>query len=54
MPIEIRELVVRAVVGRDDDEKTGNDRATTAATREEIVEECVEQVMEILRRMRER
>jgi uncharacterized protein DUF5908 len=54
MPVEIRELVIRATVGAP--------RATEATTEaeprerelEEIVALCVEQVLDILRREKER
>jgi hypothetical protein len=53
MPIEIKELVIRATVdpGAGDVKKapTGDLNA-----REEIIAECVEQVLEILRRKKER
>ena len=53
MPVEIRELVIRATVGAPRTSET-----TTSEPREREVEEivalCVEQVLEILRRERER
>jgi hypothetical protein len=60
MPIEIKELIIRASI-RDESEKT-NDKAvsssvTTAsdnARDEQIVKRCVEQVMEILKIKNER
>jgi hypothetical protein len=55
MPIEIRELVIRAVSSSP---ATGSEqlREGEAAPdqREEIVRECVKQVMRILRKTRER
>lgn len=53
MPIEIRELVIRATVGKEE-EKGKKGGGMDEASREEIVAECVEQVMEILRRRNER
>ena len=63
MPIEIKELVIRAVVGRNaPDPVASNDDAVaeaaaaprdTAAT-EDIVQECVRQVLRILEKNRER
>jgi hypothetical protein len=53
MPIEIRELVIRATI--DSGEK--NDRQSVGAAdqeRNEMVAECVEQVLEILRQKAER
>ena len=53
MPIEIKELVIRATV-----ETGGADKASAPAKaaeqKQEIVADCVEQVLEILRRERER
>jgi hypothetical protein len=62
MPIEIKELVIRAVVsgGHDgaapalrDDAPAAAGHATGAST-EDIVQECVRQVMRILSKERER
>jgi hypothetical protein len=50
MPIEIRELVVRAVI----DETGDNGRGLEKKEREMIVAECVEQVTRILRERNER
>lgn len=49
MPVEIRELVIRAVVGTDEDEPAGNDHDLDA-----IVAECVREVLRVLERNRER
>ncbi len=54
MAIEIRELVIRAVV---EPQEQGPGPATTSESRsdqEEIVAECVEQVLDILRLRQER
>lgn len=52
MPIEIKELVIRAVVDNPDE------RAATAAPDQvdvgAIVEECVRQVLRVLKRQQER
>ena len=53
MPIEIRELVIKATIS----ESSGEGRAFSKAKtkeKEEIIAECVEQVMEILRNQSER
>jgi hypothetical protein len=59
MPVEIRELVIRATVREADQAKTetarsdvggGSDAFDTTA----LVEECVRQVLKILRREKER
>ena len=60
MPIEIKELVIRTVVGRDGVESSGNDgggvpaAASETANTEEIVQECVRQVLRVLKKDRER
>lgn len=54
MPIEIRELVIRAVVEappRDDDEDAAP--AFDAAARARLIQDCVAEVMRQLRRSRE-
>lgn len=51
MPIEIKELVVRAIVA--DPGPSGSDAGGDART-DEIVQECVRQVLRILKRQRER
>ena len=51
MPVVIDELVVRVEV----DESGGSrPRATQSADRQAIVEECIEQILEILDRKQER
>ena len=63
MPIEIKELVIRAVVGAPEDGASGDaDRPAAAASGpggaaldlDEVVQECVRQVLRILARERER
>lgn len=49
MPIEIKELVIRAIV---DDDRSPSDPVD--GTRAELVEECVQEVLRILQRSRER
>lgn len=53
MPIEIKELVIRAVV---DERKSPPAASSTASPRSEaeLIEECVRRVLEILERKRER
>jgi len=60
MPIEIKELIIRASV-RDESEKTSGKSAPTggltqadAARDEQIINRCVEQVIEILKIKNER
>jgi len=58
MPVEIRELVIRATIGTEvnsshgDERKPANKKAEGAD--QALVSECVEQVLEILRKERER
>jgi hypothetical protein len=53
MPVEIRELVIRATVSAQRPEETPSADAAGRDT-EELVAMCVEQVLEILRREKER
>jgi hypothetical protein len=53
MPIEIRELVIRATVEPVEKEKRPSGEAPEHA-RDELVAECVQQVLEILRQKSER
>ena len=55
MPVEIKELIIRAVV--EDDRKPRQDSAqasTTSDERDAIVEACVKQVLRILKKYKER
>ncbi len=64
MPIEIRQLVIRATVIDEEGEPHGAERTPSGGLpaarrdpkkeRERLVAECVEQVLEILREGRER
>lgn len=53
MPIEIKELVIRATV---DPKGEGDETSETknGSGREELIAECVDQVLEILRNEKER
>ncbi len=53
MALEIRELLIRAVVAPAADEKAAPP-AQSGPTRAQIVAECVEQVLDILRLKQER
>ena len=53
MPIEIRELIIKATV-RDRESERRTDGNEIRAKKEEIIQECVEQVLEILKRKKER
>lgn len=53
MPVQVNEIVIRAVVeGEAGQRPSGGQRA--GLRREEIVNECVEQVLEILKNQQER
>jgi len=61
MPIEIKELVIRTVVGRDASVASSGDdgggvaaAASETANTEEIVQECVRQVLRVLKMDKER
>lgn len=57
MPIEIRELVIRTVVsasGEDDDDEEGAAHGSPLSETDTMVQECVRQVLRILRKERER
>ncbi|MDH3974153.1 MAG: DUF5908 family protein [Deltaproteobacteria bacterium] len=55
MPVEIRELVIKASVTESASEQQSVDSSESGASdREEIIADCVEQVMEILRKQSER
>jgi hypothetical protein len=51
MPVQINEIVIRAVVEADSTQQTERE---PQQSREEIVSECVEQVLEILKNQQER
>lgn len=51
MPIEIKELIIRASV---EPSEKKQDNKNAAADQAELLEECVAQVLEILRREKER
>jgi Family of unknown function (DUF5908) len=53
MPIEIRELVIRAVVTDSASESEKTDRAL-ARMKQEILEACRERLQELVRRINER
>jgi Family of unknown function (DUF5908) len=53
MPIEIRELVIRAVVTDSASESDKMDRAV-ARMKQEILEACRERLQELVRRVNER
>jgi hypothetical protein len=52
MPIEIRELVIRAQISEDGEGQPST--GDPGVKKHEIIEECVEQVLDILKRKEER
>ena len=55
MPVEIRELVIRAEVNpQQGDKQQSGQGPGVAADRELLVRDCVEQVMEMIRQKEER
>lgn len=52
MPLQINEIVIRAVVGNNSSDKQQDDESKSKI--ENIVRECVEQVIEILKEKAER
>ena len=54
MPIVVKELVVRANVAENQAETPSLSSADSEQAREELIKECVEQVMEILKQKTER
>ncbi len=53
MPVEIKELVIRAVIGGDSQE-SGQDGEEPLVDTQEIIATCVEQILEILEKKQER
>jgi hypothetical protein len=56
MPIEIRELVIKATVAQEGEEPAGSTSSSdsSANQKEEIINECVEAVLQILKEKHER
>ena len=55
MPVEIKELIIRAITIPDDDGAQGKDQPDSFPIDQEImIQECVRQVLRILRKERER
>lgn len=55
MPIEVRELVIKAVVTQDGaNGASGDTPQANSNTQEEIIQACVEKVMDILKEKNER
>jgi hypothetical protein len=57
MPIEIRELVIKATVTQNDEASSGlaaSSSSNNVSSAEEIINACVEKIMEILKDKNER
>lgn len=54
MPVEIKELVVRAVVGSGRGETSAAPAGTDRPEHEDLVEACVRETLRILRKSKER
>ena len=55
MPIEIKELIIRAIaVEKPEDGKDDSDRDTSPEPDDAVVQACVRQVLNILKQSRER
>jgi hypothetical protein len=54
MPVEIRELVIRAVVSDAHKQNTQAKTGNVSEDKEAIIKECVKQVLKILKRQGER
>ena len=56
MPVEIRELIIRATVGNPNQGGSNNSVASDqeAAPKEEIIKECIGQVIDIIKEKNER
>jgi hypothetical protein len=57
MPIEIRELVIKATVTQNDEASSGlaaSSSSNNVSSSEEIINACVEKIMEILKDKNER
>ena len=55
MPIEVRELVIKAQVGNTTSEQgTTENNTPTHSGQDEIIKQCVEQVLEIIKEKEER
>jgi hypothetical protein len=55
MPVEIRELVIRAITTSDSvSDSDSEPSATTLVDQEEVIQACVKQVLKILKKEKER
>ena len=55
MPVQIQEMIIRATVGEPAEKKASpSPPSTSEPMKEEIVKECVEKILEIINREKER
>jgi hypothetical protein len=54
MPVEIRELVIRAVVSEAKPAVTASKHSNISVDKDDIIKECVKQVLQILKKQGER
>ncbi len=55
MPIEIRELIIKAEISdTGGNEGSGNSELSDNLNKQQIIQECVDQVLEILKKEKER
>ena len=54
MPVEIRELIIRVVVGENSSSMQKPAPSPSPAQQEELIQECVEQVLKVLADKQER
>ena len=54
MPVEIKELIIRASIVNGDDKKSTSESGISAEEREEIISACVNQILKILERYKDR
>ncbi len=54
MPIEIKELVIKATIDNSDSKATSSNRGKRGNGHDQLVETCVEKVLEILEKQKQR
>jgi len=54
MPIEIKELIIRATIDNESDKKSGKAKGGSGSGGADIIETCVEKVLEILEKQKQR